>query len=391
MATPAFGPQLRTTHFFKVPNEFAENQAAFIPAERALALIIWRESSIEKNGKRITDLNGSTVISDARWTEWTGLQPRMKELAVKGLAAKGLEVSGKGDKAQFSWNWERWTQAMREKPRQSVYDPNREARDKAREARVGQKIHEECHATGCAKLRECSGDKTASTPFLVTKIAQPVAQIAGTVEQVTEKAWASTLAALYSFFPLIGLLFLERLLTVVRAIFPDVSDGELARAVRMAYTSGQKTEGLFLYRVPSALRLLRRNAIQAPIQTDTGPASTCELLTECADKIRKRAAESSLRHRGPLNDAVRDIVALAGNADSGLDVEAALAGIETRTLRALLAGLSDDERAAIKAKAMDDLSCCTESVRYAGGEELKAKLYLGRVREALKLPRISLF
>lgn len=254
MASPAFVADVRETRYFKVPNEFAENQAAFIPAERALALILFREASVLKNGKRITDLNGTATISDQYWHDCTGLEPRMLENAVRGLKQKGLEVAGRGVKAVYRWNWTRWDEAMKSKPNPAAYDPNRKERDAKRES---QKVHPDC-ATGCAKLRECQsneGSTNEKTPFLVTNIAQPVAQ---TVQEATEKAWALTLGALHSFFPMIAIMFLSRLLQVVRAIWPDVTDMELAEAVGMAFKPGQHSPGLFLFSVPEALLLMRR-------------------------------------------------------------------------------------------------------------------------------------
>jgi hypothetical protein len=258
MASPAFvvdAQETRDTRYFRVPNEFAENQHAFIPAERALALIIFREASVVKNGKRQTDINGTAKISDQYWHDCTGLEPRMLENAVRGLKAKGLEVTGRGTKAVYRWNWTRWTEAMRSRPNPAAYDPNRKERDAKRAA---QNIHPDC-ATGCAKLRECkpaeSGTNTA-TPFLVTNIAQPVAQ---TPEQAAEKRWAKTLAAMRADFASVGLDLLMKLLAVVWAIAgcEDVSDYILAESVKAAYVESRgrwHSAILLLTHVPNVLK-----------------------------------------------------------------------------------------------------------------------------------------
>ena len=174
MAAPSEAPVVqRTEKYFRVPNEFAEHQHAFIPAERALALIIWRDA---RNARGFTDMNGTAQISDQQWMEWTGLKPRMKELAIRGLKEKGLEVNGEGQKAKFSWNWNRWNNAFRDRPEPSAYDPKRKERDAAAAAK---RVHPDC-ATGCAKLREAAaknGGSNQASALLVMPVAQPVARL----------------------------------------------------------------------------------------------------------------------------------------------------------------------------------------------------------------------
>ena len=209
MAAPSEAPVVqRTEKYFRVPNEFAQHQHAFIPAERALALIIWRTA---ENAKGFTDLNGTAQISDAQWTEWTGLKPRMKELAARGLREKGLEVNGEGQKAKYSWNWNRWNNAFRDMPEPSAYDPKRKERDAAASAK---RVHPDC-ATGCAKLREAqvkNGGSNQISPVLVMPVAQPVARVdpappmkavhfpkPGSLAE-KEATWSLTLAAMRSLF-----------------------------------------------------------------------------------------------------------------------------------------------------------------------------------------------
>jgi hypothetical protein len=283
MASPAFvvdAQETRDNRYFRVPNEFAENQHAFIPAERALALIIFREASIVKNGKRQTDINGTAKISDQYWHDCTGLEPRMLENAVRGLKAKGLEVTGRGTKAVYRWNWTRWTEAMRSRPNPAAYDPNRKERDARRAA---QNVHPDC-ATGCAKIRECKASESSmntGTPFLVTNIAQPVAQ-------TVNEAWALTIAAVAVFFPLAAIKFILRLLQVVRGVFPKVTDHELATAIRRAYIPSQYSEVLFLRTVPNMIATMHRERKKA--SGSPAPGQNPEDL-ETAKKIL-RAVES---------------------------------------------------------------------------------------------------
>lgn len=382
MATAALQPTRQiTAGYFKVPNSFAENQTALIPAERALALIILR---------RAGDLNGEATISDRVWESWTGLAPRQKEYAIKGLREKGLMVTGRGDTAKFSWDWTRWNEALRN--RETIVSPNADPKRKERTAKVGAKVHEECHDHGCKMLREgqCPGDAAQSTAqavtgskpasgLFLTKIAQSTAQ---TVEQATEKAWAATMAALCSFFPLVAVNFLVRFLSMVRAIFPDVTDLELAQAVRMAHIPNQRSEGLFLpshsTRVISALRLIRRGPPgDHPAKFE--PSAPDDALTRCASAIRKRG----------LHDVAEQIAALSGNH---LEIEVALEGIESRTLRAMVATLTDDQRAQIREAAANDLACMGGAGKFTQDQagELRAKFFARHARALLKLPRISL-
>jgi len=266
MASPALSQEPRESRYFKVPNEFAEHQATFIPAERALALLIFRRA---ENAKGITDLNGTAQITDAQWTSCTGLQPRMKELAIRGLKARGLEVNGEGQRAKFSWNWNRWNQSIREMPDFAHYDPKRKERDAKAAAN---KVHPDC-ATGCAKLRELQATVTGTnqqTPFLVTTIAQPVAQIIsppipkvrpergcnGLSDQ--EAKWALTLAAMRTQFASAGIDLLIRLLAVIASfVRMNLSDYVLAEAVKEAYTDSRgrwNSPILLLKTVPEVLK-----------------------------------------------------------------------------------------------------------------------------------------
>jgi len=294
LATAAVLPNRTVTQrgFFQVPHSFAENQAALIPAERALALIILRRAVNEKG---FTDMNGTAPpISKETWVEWTGLKPRQLGYAIEGLREKGLEVNGHGRKATFSWDWSRWNKALQN--REQIVSPNADPKRKEREARAGAKVHEECHDHGCAMLRDgqCPGDSAQSTAELpegpkrssglfLTRITQSTAQ---TVEQATEKAWAATMQALCSFFPLIGLLFLNRILHLVRAVFPDVTDSELAEALRMSTIPNQKSEGFWVTPVGSerlirSLKLIRRRETEPPKQEQQWSTRCTDVRLRC--------------------------------------------------------------------------------------------------------------
>ncbi len=241
-------PQRKVTEgWFKVPNSFVENQHLLkAPASRALALIVFRAES-EPNGLR--------TLPDRRWEAWTGFKDRQKEYAIKELREFGLNVTGRGDTAKFSWDWNRWNQAIKT-PNPDHKSPNYSP--KARTAKPGAKVHEDCHENGCARLRECSlqNSTNQTTPFLVPLNAQYTAQ---TVEEVTEKKWSKTLAAMRDGFASAGVQLLMKLLAVLWAIagLDDVSDYVLSEAVKTAYVESRgrwNSPILLVTHVPNVLK-----------------------------------------------------------------------------------------------------------------------------------------
>lgn len=296
--------------FFQVPHSFAENQAALIPAERALALIILRRA---ENGKGNTDMNGTAKgISAETWERWTGLAPRQLDYAIKGLKEKGLVMSGRGSSATYRWDWNEWNRAIQNRER--IVSPNTDPKRKEREAKAGQKVHEECHDHGCAMLRagECPGDSAQSTAVtakgpksktlvMPTPIPQYTAQ---TPELVAEKQWSSAFAAMLSFFPMVTVAFLVRLVAIARALFPNVTDAELAQAVNLAYRPGQTSAGLFLRTIPDALIALRR---QKKIAAQSPPGGSNDELPHVLPGLEKEQKE--------FDDIVRILKATRGKGE----------------------------------------------------------------------------
>lgn len=274
LATAATAVQTKISQgYTRVPNSFIENLHRFkLPASEKLALIVMR---------RDQDPNGPKTVSDRHWEAWTGLKSRTKELAVKELEGFGMQVVGRGDTAKFSWDWDRYNEAMRT-GHTGEYDPKRAEREKrAVIAKEGAKVHEECHDHGCAMLREgnCPGSADSSTAdaamgskpksgLFLTPITQRVAQ---TVEQATETAWAASMAALQSFFPILKMVFLLRLLQIVRGYFPTITDQELAEAISAAFVPSQFSPKLFLSTVPNTIARLRREKKAASDQALSPP------------------------------------------------------------------------------------------------------------------------
>jgi hypothetical protein len=99
-------------------------------------------------------------------------------------------------------------------------------------------------------------------------------------------------------FPLVGVVFLARLVAAVCAVFRGVTDAELAAAVTYAWKQKnrksitQQSEGLFLFTVPEAIAALRRKPAPPP-----GPD-----LAEGLARLLERV-ERALRARGaPIFD-----------------------------------------------------------------------------------------
>lgn len=276
----AASPSLKnvTKGWTPIPVSLIENQAALAPGELRLALVVLRRGD-------------GRLISDTHWTKWTGLSPRLKEYAIKGLREKGLVVEGRGDEATFSWDGHAWSRYVHTLAPMGEPVKARTA-GRSVDPKPGAKVHAECRDKGCMMLR---ADQSTLSSITTLLNAQPVAQsstadrpgtlvtpgaVSSSAKQLTylsstsvaqpvaqsaywnlSAVWAQTLAALQAIFPLIDVSFLVRLLSIVQVLFRDVTDSELAKAVGRAYSetgSRMKSEGLFLKTVPEALAASRR-------------------------------------------------------------------------------------------------------------------------------------
>jgi hypothetical protein len=257
MSAAAPAPAKITAGYAVIPNSIIENQVNLTRAELALALIVLRRGGA----------SDPITVSDRNWESWTGLSPRNKEYAISGLKAKGLEVDGRGEQARFRWARSTWEHYVRHTERTKPRTAGRAVQSVP--AKAGARVHPSCRDTGCAMLnctQPNSSENQAKGLSLVpaTAIAQPVAQ-------VVTAAWSQTLEAIRHFFPLVGVAFLVRLVAMVRALFLDIQDQELAAAVKYAYVQKagfQKYEGLFLFTVPEAIAALRK----LPPKAETPPA-----------------------------------------------------------------------------------------------------------------------
>ncbi len=445
------GTHTPTRGYFTVPNSFVENQALLTRAESVLSLIVLRRG----DGK---------PISDTHWTNWTGLEPRMKDYAEAGLKKKGtLTIEGRGKSARYAFSRSGWedfvTHAERAKPRTH----GRVVTGKT--PKPGALIHPECRERGCALLAaakvaengetlisttqfaqpvaqtaasanaDCIGPvsstvklpvllsgparsdlsaqksvgQNGSRPLVVTKLAQPVARITEAAAQV----WGATFQALKAAFPLVDVAFLVRLVSVIRALFPDVQDTELARAVGFAWEqkrSIQKTEGLFLATVPHALGHLRHK----PAPRESPPSG----VYEGARKIL-RACEAALRGRGaPFAEHAADCAKLLAGPELATpeefawktaDVFAQATAIEDRIFQTAVATLDAEQRAAVSQFVEHELVRCgfvTEGYNETGAagrevfrtaktpaqiEALRRQLTERCAASELGIPRLDLF
>lgn len=253
-AAPSFSQNRKYTDgYFKVPNSFAENQHLLkLPASRELALIYFRRTSTG-------DFSGTTTVSDGHWADWTGLAPRQKDYAIKELSAFGFNVEGRGNTAKFSWNGNAWRdRVLTHEP--VVYDPKR----KEREARAQQnrELHPDCAKSGCQMLCEGKENVTSQPPFLVTKIAQPVARTPKPKPEPPEIKWVKTLAAMRDGFASAGVDLLMQLIAVLYALtaLKNVSDYVLSEAVATAYVESRgrwNSPIMLLKTVPNVLEAWR--------------------------------------------------------------------------------------------------------------------------------------
>jgi hypothetical protein len=356
-------------------------------------------------------------VSDRNWTAWTGLSPRAKEYAIAGLRKKCLRVDGRGDTAKYYFERPAWEDFVR------AAEPSR-PRTAGRKAGVdpkqGAKVHPSCRERGCALLdaerasglslvpatanaqpvaqtdvqvgvqNSVHGDSQKATPLLLTQIAQPVAQVAGGIEA----AWLQTLAAMRAVFPLVGVAFLVRLLAVVRALFADIDDSQLARAVALAWERKkrfQRSEGLFLATVPEVLGELRRAPKPSPADAGgVGPVGSpglakgaTALLGRTADLLRGRGA--------PFREHADRLEKLWRRPPESLDdLDQEMIAAETAIAETASGVLNDAERATVEQCVAEELRVYKDRMNKVQLETLRAQLWRRWLFETLGLPRLSL-
>jgi hypothetical protein len=120
-------------------NAIIETQRFLTPAELRLALILIKRGAHREH----------VSVSAKNWQDWTGLDPKSRELAIRGLQKKCFHTEGRGDKARFRFRIDEWRQYCRTADR--AIRPRVE--QKRTPAKPGQMIHPECRERGCAMAR----------------------------------------------------------------------------------------------------------------------------------------------------------------------------------------------------------------------------------------------
>jgi hypothetical protein len=415
--------------YCETPNALVVNLGLLTHAELCLALVSCRRG-VDK------------PIPDQLWSEWTGLHPRMKYNAVKGLSKRGcLTVNGKANSARFTFERDAWTQyvghAERSKPRT--------AGRRAVDPKPTQQVDPECRERGCGLLRMRCGEtgltpeaatldmkpvsyisvlapvvgsvgdgqgtqgtralsagasaglgypqRSDSSPVASTQSLKPVSKIpAG---ENSESLWILTLATLRSSFPLVGVLFLSRLLATVCALFAGVTDAELSGAVRLAWTwnrARQKHEGLFLFTVPEALRFLRDGGDASAGDSSVSRDSASPPFS--IDDVRAFIARNGTALRSAGYDSIAetldalDVGALY--ADLGA-FEERLTAIEGTMIAAVRVDCDDAALGALRGELEHDLKPYGRSMSGDQLAMLEKQFLERRLLERAKLPRLSLF
>lgn len=392
--------------FAQVPRSVIANIWAFTPAEIALLLMV------NNNTKRKS-------ISDRHWIEWTGLAPRSKEVAAKGLRDKGLKVEGRGDTAHYYFEPKRWQAYLRSVDRVALQQPKP---SKAVSPRPGAKIHEQCRDRGCALMFEEMPAQVAADPGLTlvapTENAQKTAQTpsggcslrpkqtpphdfglipipailnaqktaqaaAGSVGRV----WPLSLQRLQSLFITADELFLTKLLDAVRSTFRGVTDAELVKAISAAWVAKkgiQKAEGLFLSTVPAALAVMRKQP--APEAAPGLDEQATAAVTRLSANLRARGA-GYVKHA----EAIELVGSTAVAGGDLMQAEERLGEIEAAVIETFRAELSPHNRAGIRQRVAEASAVHARHMSVPQAAEFEKQTEGREILAVFDIPRFSLF
>jgi hypothetical protein len=415
--------------YCETPNALVVNLGLLTHAELCLALVSCRRGA-------------NKPISDELWSEWTGLHPRMKYNAVKGLKKRGcLSVDGKANSARFTFDRDAWTDYVSHAERSKPRTAGRRAVD----PKPSQQVDRECRERGCGLLRMRCGEtgltpdpatvdmkpvsyisvlapvvgsvgdatgtdgtralaaaastglgysqRSESTPVGSTQVLKPVSKI--TAVENSESLWILTLAMLRSVFPLVGVAFLSRLLATVCALFAGVTDAELSGAVRLAWNwnrARQKHEGLFLLTVPEALRFLRDggDARAGDSSVSRGQPKPPFSLDDVRAFIARNG--TALRSAGyeSIAWALESLDLPALYSDLGA-FEERLTAIEVTMIAAVRDGCDETALAELRADLDRDLKPYSGKMTRDQLAMLERQFLERRLLERAKVPRLSLF
>jgi hypothetical protein len=144
-------------------NALTEDQSLLTPAELRLALILVRRGAHRQD----------VSVSAENWKRWTGLDPKSRDLAIRGLTKKCFRVTGRGDKARFRFQFDEWKAFVRQADRTS----RPHVQQKRVPAKPNQMIHPECREQGCFLARQTEDANLVSIDA-ATQNRKPVSNFA---------------------------------------------------------------------------------------------------------------------------------------------------------------------------------------------------------------------
>jgi hypothetical protein len=162
-ALPQSAPHSPNSNFFDNFNAIIENQRVLTPTEFRLAMILLKRGAHREE----------VSLSQKTWQEWTGMDVKSRDLAIRGLTKKGFHSEGRGDRARFRFDRGAWATTCRTVDKS--FRPKVE--QKRQPAKPGQMIHPECRECGCYMARQAEEGKLVSIES-ATPNWKPVSNIA---------------------------------------------------------------------------------------------------------------------------------------------------------------------------------------------------------------------
>jgi len=162
-ALPQSTPHSPNSNFFDNFNAIIENQRVLTSTEFRLAMILLKRGAHREE----------VSLSQKTWQEWTGMDVKSRDLAIRGLTKKGFHSEGRGDRARFRFDRGAWATTCRTADKS--FRPKVE--QKRQPAKPGQMIHPECRERGCYMARQAEEGKLVSIES-ATPNWKPVSNIA---------------------------------------------------------------------------------------------------------------------------------------------------------------------------------------------------------------------
>lgn len=354
-----------TNGFFQMPNSLVENLDLFTPSEVLFVLCLHRRG-------------GDCTLSDRTWEDWTGMTPRMKDHAIKGLKNKGLKCQGLGSGAKYQFDKDQWNRWMSAQPRRQK--AHTAGRSKSVTAKAGMQVHPECQEHGCQKLCEDppKGQVISISSAIATQVEKQVSQVESPPPKTSpppRPTFPLTTAAIQKHFPAADSEFVTKLRAVVQD--QKYTDSQLAEAVHAAHKRNQHSEGLYLRTVPGALRVV--------CSRPSAPTAVPSLSPEAIKAAINRNA-AALRKAG-----YADIADQLSGLDTGDfdQLENSLTDIEGALIERLYQ--TTKLSAALQAELEKELKPYRAKMSATQLARLEQQFTERKLLEAAGLPRLSLF